>query len=69
MTAAELRALVAQGPAVVMVAKDDMLKLLDERERYREALTDALPYLPGARSIPARSTPYSRARAALEPSP
>lgn len=35
MTAAELRAMVAQGPAVVMVAKDDMLKLLDERDRAR----------------------------------
>jgi hypothetical protein len=41
MTAAELRALVAQGPAVVMVAKDDMLKLLDEREKLREAIEPA----------------------------
>mgnify|MGYP001273081640 CR=1 FL=1 len=29
MTAAELRALTAQGPAVVMVSRDDMLRLLD----------------------------------------
>lgn len=29
MTAKELRAMTAQGPAVVMVAKEDMLRLLD----------------------------------------
>jgi hypothetical protein len=31
----ELRALVAQGPAVVMVAKASMLAILDEREALR----------------------------------
>ena len=35
MTAAELRAITAQGPAVVMVARDDMLALLDELEALR----------------------------------
>jgi hypothetical protein len=29
MTAKELRAMTAQGPAVVMVTKEDMLRLLD----------------------------------------
>lgn len=33
MTADELRALVAQGPAVVMSAKEDLLALLDAYER------------------------------------
>jgi hypothetical protein len=32
---AEYRALVEAGPAVVMVAKADMLKLLDDAHRYR----------------------------------
>lgn len=32
MTADELRAMTAQGPAVIMVQRKDMLKLLDERE-------------------------------------
>lgn len=38
MKDAEFRALVAQGPAVVMVAKDDMLKLLNERDDLRRAV-------------------------------
>lgn len=38
MTADELRAMTAQGPAVVMVAKADMLALLDERDALRDAL-------------------------------
>lgn len=32
MTADELRAMTEQGPAVVMVSREDMLALLDERE-------------------------------------
>jgi hypothetical protein len=32
----EYRALVAAGPAVIMVAKEDMLKLLDERQYWRQ---------------------------------
>lgn len=35
MTPAELRALTAQGPAVVLASRDDMLRLLDEREALR----------------------------------
>jgi hypothetical protein len=35
MTSDELRALTAQGPAIVMVSRDDMLKLLDELEAER----------------------------------
>ena len=38
MKALELRALVSAGPAVVLVAKADMLALLDERDRLRKAL-------------------------------
>jgi hypothetical protein len=34
----EFRALVEAGPCVVMVAKSDMLRLLDERQAMREAL-------------------------------
>jgi len=32
----EYRALVEAGPAVIMVAKEDMLKLLDERQYWRQ---------------------------------
>lgn len=42
MTAAEFRALVAQGPAVVMVAREDMLALLDERDALRQAQSEYL---------------------------
>jgi hypothetical protein len=35
MTADELRALVAQGPAVVMASREDMLALLDAREAWQ----------------------------------
>lgn len=35
MTADELRAMTSQGPAVIMVERNDMLKLLDENERCR----------------------------------
>jgi hypothetical protein len=61
MTADELRALTAAGPAVVMVAKDDMLRLLDEREaaldligvyaRLRDAIQAAGSQQAFARSI------------------
>lgn len=39
MVADEFRAMVAQGPTVVMVARDDMLRLLDELEMLRERAT------------------------------
>jgi hypothetical protein len=35
MNAAELRAITAQGPAVVMSSRDDFLRLLDERDGWR----------------------------------
>ncbi len=38
MTDDEFRALVEAGPCVVMVAKTDMLRLLDERAALRDAL-------------------------------
>ena len=38
MTAAELRAITAQGPAVVMCSREDMLKLLDENARLQGVL-------------------------------
>ena len=38
MTAKELRAMTAQGPAVVMVAKEDMLRLLDEAATRKRLL-------------------------------
>ncbi len=34
MTAAELRAMTAQGPATILVSREDMLRLLDEREHF-----------------------------------
>lgn len=36
------RALVSQGPVVIMVEKTHMLALLDERDELREALTALL---------------------------
>lgn len=39
------RALVSQGPAVIMVEKTHMLALLDERDELRNALTSMLPVL------------------------
>jgi hypothetical protein len=36
MTDQEYRALVEASPAVVTVAKEDMLKLLDERQYWRQ---------------------------------
>ena len=47
MTTDEYRALVQAGPAVVMVAKEDMLKLLDrlkEAEKDAEVIHPALDY-------------------------
>jgi len=47
MTTDEYRALVEAGPAVVMVAKEDMLKLLDrlkEAEKDAEVIHLALDY-------------------------
>lgn len=38
MDANELRAMVGQGPTIVMSSKEDMLKLLDEHARMKEAL-------------------------------
>jgi hypothetical protein len=38
MTAKELRAITAQGPAVVMVAREDMLRLLDGLEDAKNRL-------------------------------
>lgn len=38
MTAEELRAITAQGPAVVMCSREDMLKLLDENAKLRDVL-------------------------------
>lgn len=35
MTAEELRAITAAGPAVVMISREDMLKLLDDAEKLR----------------------------------
>jgi hypothetical protein len=35
MNAAELRAITAQGPAVVMSSREDFLRLLDERDAWR----------------------------------
>jgi hypothetical protein len=35
MTPAELRAITAQGPAVVMSSREDFLRLLDERDGWR----------------------------------
>jgi hypothetical protein len=82
MTPAELRALVAQGPAVVMVAKDDMLKLLDEREKLRLVLRAAsIQFDYYGDQHEAKGTPEAAekakvnrefaafCRAALEPSP
>ena len=38
MSPVEYRAMLAQGPAVVLVASADMLRLLDERAALRLAL-------------------------------
>jgi hypothetical protein len=35
MSSAELRAITAQGPAVVMSSREDFLRLLDERDAWR----------------------------------
>jgi hypothetical protein len=37
MNPAELRAITAQGPAVVMSSRDDFLRLLDERDGMANA--------------------------------
>ena len=42
MTHAELYAITAQGPAVIMVARDDMLALLERVERAEAGLTAAV---------------------------
>jgi len=42
MTHAELYAITAQGPAVIMVAKDDMLALLDRAERAEAGIAAAV---------------------------
>lgn len=39
---AELRALLAEGPAVVMMSREDALRLLDERDALRAALREAI---------------------------
>jgi hypothetical protein len=41
MTTDEYRALVAAGPAVVMVAKEDMLRLLERLMIAEQELTEA----------------------------
>jgi hypothetical protein len=38
MTADELREITAAGPAVVMASREDMLALLDDRDRLQRAL-------------------------------
>lgn len=38
MTTDEFRAMTAQGPTVVMVSRDDMLQLLDDRDALAAAL-------------------------------
>jgi len=40
MTTDEYRALVEAGPAVVMVAKEDMLQLLDSVKEIEKAVAD-----------------------------
>ena len=45
MTLAELKAITRAGPAVVMVAKADMLALLEERARVVEKLGSILWFL------------------------
>jgi hypothetical protein len=43
MTDDEFRALVEAGPCVVMVAKSDMLRLLDERDELRAQVAPPPP--------------------------
>ena len=45
MTGAELRAIVAQGPAVVLSSKEDMLALLDENEKLKNAVLLAYEFI------------------------
>lgn len=42
MTLAELTAITRAGPAVIMVAKDDMLAMLEQRARVADNISAAL---------------------------
>ena len=42
MTLAELTAITRAGPAVIMVAKDDMLVMLEQRARMADNISAAL---------------------------
>jgi hypothetical protein len=68
MTDEEFRAIIAAGPAVVMVESRHMIALLDERDGLREALRGiaANAAMPGD-AVEQRRALWRMARAALTP--